>query len=214
MGIGRLVGNRFNLVVSLRHNADAKRLAEWKASFERASALLFDATDGQHEFGEILVCNNSSGGRNADAWLLEPEGLSLSDVSGLGTPSGHMTLCGDERFKPAVIVQQFAPYAYGLYDEYSGPGRMPAECIGGTTSDACIMEASWPDGDRFGADGTGGPLVTGRISEFCVADNHDPDRNTNQEHAHGQSCWETIVHAFPAMTAPIPKPDASAGSAS
>ena len=33
MGSGRLVGGRFNLIVSLRHNASAARLNEWQASF-------------------------------------------------------------------------------------------------------------------------------------------------------------------------------------
>jgi len=53
VGIGRLVGGRFNLVLSIRHNATAARLNEWRASWERASRLLFDATDGQHQFGDI-----------------------------------------------------------------------------------------------------------------------------------------------------------------
>ncbi|GAA0956566.1 hypothetical protein [Actinocorallia libanotica] len=158
MGVGRLVGNRFNLVVSLRHNADSPRLEEWRAAFERASALLFDATDGQHRFGTIYVCNNSSGGRNADAWLLEPDGRSTSAVRGIRSETGHMTLYGDERFKPFIVIHEFGHYAYGVRDEYTGTGGTPAECIGGSTGDACIMEAAWTEGDRFGSNATGGAL--------------------------------------------------------
>ncbi len=209
MGIGRLVGGRFNLIVSLRHNASAARLNEWQASFARASELLFDATDGQHQFRDIYVCNNSSGGRNADAWLLDPDGRSFSNVRGLGSETAHMTLYGDERFKPFVVVHEFGHYAYGVRDEYEGPAG-PAECIGGTTSDACIMESSWADGDRFGNNATGGALVVGRVSEFCVAGNHDPDGDTYQDASNGESCWETMAKTFPALVAPAGTPTGAA----
>jgi hypothetical protein len=209
MGSGRLVGGRFNLIVSLRHNASAARLNEWQASFGRASELLFDATDGQHQFRDIYVCNNSSGGRNADVWLLDEDGRSFSSVNALGSETAHMTLYGDERFKPFVVIHEFGHYGYGVYDEYEGTGG-PAECIGGTTSDACIMESSWADGDRFGNSATGGALVVGRVSEFCVAGNHDPDGDTYQDGNNGESCWETMVGTFPALVAPAGTPTAAA----
>jgi hypothetical protein len=209
MGSGRLVGGRFNLIVSLRHNASAARLNEWQASFARASELLFDATDGQHQFRDIYVCNNSSGGRNADGWLLEPDGQSQSTVGGFGSETAHMTLQGDERFKPYIIVHEFGHYAYRLRNENEGPTG-PAECTGDTTSDACIMEWSWQNGDRFGNTGTGGALVSGRVSEFCVAGNHDPDGDTFQDTVNGESCWETMVGAFPTLTAPAGTPTAAA----
>jgi hypothetical protein len=64
------------------------------------------------------------------------------------------------------------------------------------------MEAGWGDGDRFGGNATGGALVAGRVSEFCVAGNHDPDSDTDQDRVRGQSCWETMVATFPGLTAP------------
>ena len=51
MGIGRYDSGVFTLVVSLRHDADIARIDEWRASFQRASQLLFDATVGQHRLG-------------------------------------------------------------------------------------------------------------------------------------------------------------------
>ncbi|MDQ0574297.1 VWA domain-containing protein [Agromyces albus] len=205
MGIGRLVGDHFDLIVSIRHNAAQARVDEWEESFAQASRLLWDATDGQHRFGTIYVCNNSTGGRNADAWLLEPEGRSSSAVDALGNETAHMTLYGDERFKPFIVVHEYGHYGYGVYDEYAGSAG-DAECIGGTTSDACIMEAGWGSGDRFGNSGTGGTLVTGRVSEFCVAGNHDPDSDGYQDEIHGVSCWQTIVANYPGMTIPAGTP--------
>jgi len=209
MGIGRLVGNHFDLVVSIRHNAAQARVDEWEASFARASRLVWDATDGQHQFGTIWVCNNSTGGRNADAWLLDPDGRSSSAVRGLGSETAHMTLYGDERFKPFIIVHEFGHYGYGVYDEYEGSAGA-AECIGGTTSDACIMESSWTDGDRFGNSATGGALVTGRVSEFCVPGNHDSDSDTYQDEQRGVACWSTMTSTFPGLTAPAGTPTAAA----
>ena len=47
MGLGRYQGGKFDLVLSVRHNADAARILEWEQSFRRASEILYDATDGQ-----------------------------------------------------------------------------------------------------------------------------------------------------------------------
>jgi len=208
MGNGNLSAGKFNLILSIRHNANATRLNEWQASFERASRLLFDATDGQHQFGTIYVCNNSTGGRNADGWLLEPDGTSMSATDALGNETAHMTLMGDERFKPFVIIHEFGHYGYGLYDEYQelhGPNGSEV-CLGGTTANACIMEAGWWDGDRFGNAANGGSLVLGRVSKFCTPSNHesgnDPAKDTEQQAIHGESCWETMEDKYPDLTVP------------
>lgn len=209
MGIGRLDGNRFNLILSVRHDASSARLDQWRQSFQRASELLYDATDGQHQLGDLYVCNDSSGGRNADAWLLRENGRSnAGDLSALGTESVHMTLYGDERFKPFVIAHELIHYLYGPADEYSGPTASSGlACIGGTTSDACIMEGWWQVGDRFGTNATGGTLVEGRFSELCVSSNHDPDEDTWQDDIYNKSCWETMDDTFSGLVVPSGTPE-------
>ncbi|MEU7889443.1 VWA domain-containing protein [Microbispora bryophytorum] len=202
MGIGYLDTGHFHLTVSFRHVADAARIDEWRASFQQASRLLFDATNGCHQFGDIRVCNASTGGHDADAWLLEDDGRSNSPELGLGQPGAHMVLYGDERFKPFVILRHFAQYAYGVCDEFVGPGDVPTWCVEDATGDACVMEAAWTEGDRFGPAGTGGPLVPGRVRRFCTRENHDPDGDTLQQSVHGTSCWETMAAAFPELAAP------------
>ena len=125
----------------------------------------------------------------------------------------HQTLFGDERFKPFVLLHEFGHYAYGVYDEYSGPSADDGlSCVGGSTSDACIMETAWDEGDRFGNAAAGGTLVLGRVSEFCVASNHDPNRDTYQSTINHQSCWETMVAAFPGLSLPSGTPTANAPS--
>lgn len=203
MGIGRLDGSKFNLIMSVRHDASAARLEQWRASFQRASEMIHDATDGQHQIGRIYVCNDSSGGRNADGWLLEEDGRSSAGGAAvLGTETIHMSLYGDERFKPFILCHEMIHYLYGPVDEYSGPDG-DAECIGaGPPDDACIIEGGWRDGDRFGDDATGGALVVGDYSELCVAGNHDPDGDSYQSSFNGESCWETLAATFSGLSIP------------
>ena len=68
-GTGKLTNGKFNLSMSVRFDASGATISALETRFQEASELLFDATDGQHQFGTIRVCNNSRGGRNADIWL-------------------------------------------------------------------------------------------------------------------------------------------------
>ena len=210
MGIGRLVGGKFNLVLSIRYDASMTMINEWQAAWQRASELLFDATDGQHQLGNVYVCNRSSGGRNADAWLLSTE-VGDSSTNGwheIGHETFHMTLFGEERFRPFVLVHEFGHYAYGCDDEYKGPTQQSdLLCIVDPSSNACIMQGKVTDGDRLGTNGTGGPFIRGRIRAFCVPSNHRTSTPvTNQQARYSRSCWETMVANFPTLTLPAGLP--------
>lgn len=208
MGIGRYKEGKFDLVLSVRHNADAARLALWEASFRRASELLYDATDGQMQLGRVYCANDSRGSAQADAYLMEPDGGSFTTtpIPGLGTTNLHCVLQGDERKKPFIVLHEFAHYAFGVWDEYEDP----TQCTNDTSTGACVMEWGWTQGDQLQDDGT---LIPGLISEFCTVGNHDPDGGTEQEALNGESCWETIVGAFPdvALPAGLPGGPAPAG---
>lgn len=206
MGIGRYKNGKFDLVLSLRHNADADRITQWERSFRRASEILYDATDGQMQFGRLYIANNSAGSDEADAWLLEEEGISSSSVLKLGDSGFHMNLKADEKNKPYIIIHEFGHYALGLYDEYIGPSGS-AECTGDADSGACIMEFGWWNGDQIDDDGV---LTEGTVNEFCTSVDHDPDGDTYQEDIHGESCWETIKDNYSDITVPAGLPDAPA----
>jgi hypothetical protein len=208
MGIATYSNGGFRLVVSVRHDATQARLDEWRASFQHASQMLFDATLGQQRFGEILVANRSMGGAEADCWLMEPAGQSVSS-HGFARPGEHSTLMGDERSHPFIILHEFSHYAYDVFDEYTGDGG-GASCIGGSTANACIMEFSAGEGDSFAADGS---LIVGRVKHYCVAANHDPDGDTRQDQRRGHSCWESMVVRFSDLVMPAaPPPTQSPGN--
>jgi hypothetical protein len=206
MGIGRYKNGKFDLILSIRHQADSTRILQWERSFKRASEILFDATDGQMQFGKLFVANNSVGSSEADAWLMDEEGDSVAYIDALGTAGLHMTLKSDEKNKPFVVIHEFGHYGFGLYDEYIGPDG-DAECTGSTAQGACIMEHGWWDGDQIDDVGN---LTPGPVNEFCVDDNHDPDQDTYQEDIHGESCWQTIKDNYPDIDVPGGLPDAPA----
>lgn len=208
MGIGRLDGSKFNLVVSIRHDASATELNEWEQSFQRASELLYDATDGQHQLGDVYVGNDSCGGDSADIWILDQEEgtANAGGLGVLGDASTHITLHGEDRYRPFIVLHELIHHLYGPADEYSGPGTDSAECVGGGSSEACIMEGGWWEGDRFGSDATGGSLVEGEFSELCVATNHDPDDDTYQDDIYDESCWRTMADEYGGLSIPSGTP--------
>lgn len=207
MGTGRYKDGKFDLILSIRHDADDTRILQWERSFRRASEILFDATEGQMQFGKLFVGKNSVGSQEADMWLMNEEGTSSTQVVySLGDSGVHITLKSDEKNKPFVIIHEFGHYALGLFDEYKGPTGVSAECTGSTEQGACIMEHGYWDGDQISDDGV---LTEGPINEFCTADNHDPDEDTIQESEHGESCWETIGGYYPDIEVPASVPDDS-----
>ena len=247
-GSGRLEGGRFNLSISIRFNANATKINTLRDRFQQASELLFDATDGQHQFGTIRVCNNSRGGKNADIWILpgaspagcgdgidndgdgrideeladgrdeDGDGRIDEDVAcvksyvtgdykerpGLGVPNHQIRLFEDEAltFSNAnadgrhVIAHLFGHHGYGIFEEaVRQDGSTVAACLEPTaqgvfTSQASLMENFW----------------LRPTSEFCVAQNHDPDGDTWQDAMRGESSWETMVRFFPDLTIPAGLP--------
>ena len=62
MGLGRYENGKFHLIASLRHSADAIRIAEWTASFRHASRLLYEATDGRQPDWDTDLLQRLHGG--------------------------------------------------------------------------------------------------------------------------------------------------------
>jgi hypothetical protein len=208
MGIGRFdeTTHKFNLLLSVRYDATAD-LNQWQRTFQRASELLYDATDGKHQLGTVHVCLNSLGGDAADAWLLGTAGTPHSGgYATLGTSSAgvHITLGNGEIYHPLQIVHELGHYIYGLRDEYLIPG-VSEKCLGHTGADgtgsalsnACIMEANQTDGDQWVT--ATDSWSAGDISEFCSADH---TLINEQQSVNMQSCWDTMEGGAVIATSP------------
>ncbi len=202
-GSGELKDGKFNISISIRYNASAATLDALKMRFQQASELLFDATDGQHQFGKIFVCNNSRGGKNADFWIRNDidrsyvpgscvfpnPGLGKKDCRIMQTEKNTLNDSNANADGRHVIVHEFGHYAYGVRDEYVGPSGT-AECLAAPFTPASLMENFW----------------LRDISEFCVSSNHDPDGDTRQEQSRGESVWETMSGFFSDLTVPTGLP--------
>lgn len=209
-GSGELADGKFDLSLSVRFDATDAELQEVREKFQQASELLYDATDGQHEFGEIRTCNNSRGGRNADIWLRDDGIRSYvpNPIPGLGNAGSQIHLSTKNLLDDVsadadgrhVLVHEFGHYAYGIYDEYSGPGGAAESLEAPFDSEASLMENFW----------------LRPMSEFSVPGNHDPDGDTWQTDQRGESDWETMTSFFPDLTAPtglpVAAPPAGAGT--
>ncbi|MBL8899446.1 MAG: VWA domain-containing protein [Planctomycetes bacterium] len=194
----------FKFGVSVRFQATPQQLDRLRTLFTRASALIHDATDGQHRFGAIAVGNDSQGGSSAEFWIL-PEGRSTT-IGRFGQKGdrSYLTMTDLEAQTAAadgawVIAHEFARLAYGLAPEYAGPGAPSGRrCIHAAdpaTQTACLMDDYWNRG-----------AAVGGVSEFCVASNHDHDHDTWQHAVHGHSCWETMVEQYPDLVPPAGLP--------
>ncbi|HPQ69137.1 MAG TPA: VWA domain-containing protein [bacterium] len=213
--MGNYNNGKFNLILSLRYNANGAERDLWKESMQKASELLYAATDGQQQLGKIFVCNNSTGGKNADAWLFQAAGTSSSNAR-IWQEFSHAQWMNDEKYKPFILVHEMGHYLYALGDEYKTSTGGSANCQGDANPphNACIMERGWSEGDRFGDDGAGGAFVEGETTDFCCPDNHDLGtgdddvaNDTVQSTRHGESCWQTIVDTYPDVTLPDGIPD-------
>jgi uncharacterized protein YegL len=195
--------------ISMRFDATTQQLERTETEFQKASLLIYDASDGQQEFGDVFCCDMKGAGKAAEVWVLAPGNAWLSRAPGrFGVSGQHIELCYDDMvYSNAkadgswVVAHEWGHHAYGIKDEYSGPTNGAKECVvvPAAVADrtACLIENFW----NHGADGVS-------LTEWCVASNHDPNNDTWQEDINGQSCWENLVDAYPDVTAPAALPDA------
>jgi hypothetical protein len=200
-GTGNFSGGKFNFCVSVRFNASSAQITRIHQVFEVASQVLGDATDGQHQFGTISIVNNIGASDQAEFWIFPSGARPDAAASGYGFRGKHVNLYYETEFahpdtyKNAItIVHEFAHLAYNVGDEYrrsdSGP-EIAARCPppsedSNANLNYCIMD-NWNRGARRLS-------TTYSVNEFCVASNHDPDRDTHQHQKNKESCWETMSH--------------------
>ncbi len=227
-GNGKFKNGKFDFCVSVRFNATPAQLDRIKSVFDLASFILFDATDGNHQFGTITIVNNSGAGTAADFWIHPGSGNAYSSLNLFGFWGQHATLFYDSDFADInktevnahTVVHEFGHLAYNLYDEYKGLGAFfipsAAECAppgsDTPTLNYCIMDAYAHRGLALT-----NPLEIS-LNEFCSASNHDraapgnpgSANNTYQHFFHGQSCWQTIA-SHPKWSIPAPDPPMETG---
>jgi Mg-chelatase subunit ChlD len=215
-GNGTFKDGKFNFCVSVRFNATDAQLAQIRTAFQNASQVLADATDGQHRFGTVTIVNNSGASQSAEYWVNAGSGRAYATFGKFGIRGEHVNLYFASNFQGSkgsdgdafTIAHEHSHHSYGVADEYSGPGLLglstvDAECAAtpdASTLSFCLMDNYFTRGGRsVGAGYT--------LNEFCVASNHDPDKDTYQQSRNKKSCWQTIAaHSKRGATAPSSLP--------
>lgn len=210
-GNGSFKSGEYEFCVSVRFKATAAQISAIQSAFQRGSQILEDATDGQHRFGTIRVVNNSGASDTSEYWVNSGSGRAYATAGDYGKRGQHVMLFMASDFGAGpgaayTVAHEHAHHSWGVLDEYSGPSGPSAECSPGPDTaalDFCLMDNFFTRGGN--AVGSGFTL-----NEFCVAGNHDPDADTFQESANGESCWETIgSHPTRSATAPTGTPTAA-----
>ena len=213
MGIGSFTNGKIELNLSFRYHAQPAEVEQWKASFERASQMLFNATNGTARISRIVLSNDSYGWEEADAWLYpngnqSSFGHTVTDEGAFGYSDVHMTLAINAASSPFQILHELGHYVFTLGDEYSGDGTIQCTAnqqvapgyvdSGGAwvpptgTEHACIMGAtpvaSWNyhSTDLITYDNATNEWVAqpGWITEFCTKANHDSDNGSSHNQLH------------------------------
>lgn len=195
-GNGTFDNGHFHFCVSVRFDASDAELQQIRTAFENASQVLADATDGQHRFGTVTIVNDSGATQSADYWVNADTGRAYATIGKYGVRGEHVMLYFDSNFQGLngadgdayTIAHEHSHHAYGVLDEYSGPGG-DAECAAPPDTamlSFCLMDNYFTRGGNAG----GGSTYT--LNEYCVASNHDPDGDTHQTNSYMSSCWELI----------------------
>jgi hypothetical protein len=203
--------NVINLSVAVHYNAGPGDLAAIRNMLSAASAVMFDATDGQAQIGSATIHNNAFG-TDADVRVYP-----TVSSTWWTTDTGNWKVGGSSHVSIDNILSAPAPgeslghelthLIFDARDEYEerSPGCGPvvgsASCphasavAGGET--ACLMDQ-------------GGIAAGGPHDEYCwgqgdpsdVTDissgNHDPSDITEQSSCRAnRSCWDQVVWSFP-----------------
>jgi hypothetical protein len=148
-GNGTSQSGAFNYCVSVRFNATEAQLAQIRTAFQNGSDVLLDATDDQHRFGRITIVNDSGAPQSAEYWVNAGPGRASATYGQYGFRGEHVNLFFDSDFQANsgadgdayTIAHEHAHHAYGVGDEYHGPG-LP--CSLPDMSD-CAEDATLPD---------------------------------------------------------------------
>ncbi len=131
MGNGRRNGNRVNFQATADYDMQPADYGRWERSFNKASEILHNATNGQLRFGDIFVTKNSEGISNADFVLKDPSLATRSTSSGrFGTAGGRITLAGVvQTARVLTTIHELGHGIWGLSEEYARTFRLTIDTV-------------------------------------------------------------------------------------
>ena len=205
--------NIYNINVAVRFNATAGELTDIRNAFTAGSELLFDVTDGQAQFGQVSIFNNSSGNRG-HYWVTTAGGCA-ADTGSWGSYSGGNITISLPNLQTAdvdagCVAHEFTHLTFDAKDEYeTGCGGVygAADCpdvaqgANSAAEGACLMECC----GRIGSEYCWGQAA----GDNLAAGNHDAGNVTEQSRCRSnRSCWDQVVWSWPeTILMPAAAPD-------
>jgi hypothetical protein len=216
--------NVFNLTISVRFNATAAQLTQINTMMTNASGVLFDATDGQAELGQVTTVNNATGGGDIVISAAGP----CKGGGNFCAGSGHWKSGGTVSVgMPGVpgggageaLAHELVHLIFDVRDEYqtnggaSGTAQCPSATAVTAGEERCLMDVG---GGNAGVPGT--EMCWGQGNDTAPLDltvgNHDPPQTTEQSATRSnRSCWAQVVWSWPTVfTVPAGGPTLAAGA--
>lgn len=220
-----------DITINFRFPPTAADITDVRDQITDASQLIWDATEGQLLFGDVVLTCGSVNEDLADMWLfadtLRSGGSVYTDGSALYTSGMHIN-----QYLPSsdgiVMAHEFGHLAFGLLDEYDEQSRVGAcwgigPCIETgdlTESNQCLMQQSAGFTQSEFCTAGGHDTVVGDglscadsavphgCTEFCELYNHTTNRyeTTQQTYVSTVDCWTHLENNFSFLTAPAGLP--------
>lgn len=178
-----------NVLFEFDTSADFDPNSAWEGAFNRASELLFNATDGQVQIGTVNFYNNCPQVVDqADVVIQSGSGGASAHVGGLGGDGLHVYVYNDTHSQDVAtargqfgIVHEFGHYVFGLYDSYIDKDKNATSCIDDTSTVVSIMD--------------GGTTVqpNNQRTEFTLPKDQASCNNTAQFQIRNMVDWPWIV---------------------
>ncbi len=207
----------FNIVVSVEWDATNEYIDQLKVGLEKASNMLYDATDGQMAFGWVTIYDNGDHWRNADIQVrthnhtwphayiggISPSGPQRLIYKGINPDPGQIVLgrywdgygAGTGSWHQydgyATIAHEFGHYGLFLFDEYfyyTGNSNYRVR-----QSSRCSVNTTDPASIMY---------FQYEKSEFCSRPEHYPEYHggapTRQTQVYGpnETSWITIQGVY------------------
>ncbi len=122
MGNGRFVNGKLNFIVTANYILTAAEKTAWQTMLQRASDFLYNATNGQVQFGNVYMIDDNFGLLSAEAIMFQQNAETPGGTYGyFGKPGAAVKFYLNFRGSPPTFVHEMSHHIWNLGDEYSGP---------------------------------------------------------------------------------------------
>ena len=214
--------NVFNITVGIHFNATAAQIEDIKDNIIAGNEVLFDATDGQAEIGEVFLFNNAfgTGGEDADFRVYPAtEDTWWKATTGNWRTGGSMKVSINYlsgAVNGEAWAHEFVHLVFDARDEYQGANVGCTESFASGTADCPDSASGETECLMDGGGGANTELCWGHGDPGDLTDisggNHDATDVTEQSRCRdNRSCWDQAVWSWPdVMLKPAAAPDAAA----